>query len=152
MKPVVIGGALAVAILVGGCAGSSNSSEPTAPSPAVAPAPAPGGGEVTGSWSGRDDTNTVNVTWELTQSGASVTGVSAFNQQGEGGSGNVTGTVNGSTFSFRDAYSSVRMGTNTCALTVTGDLTIRGTTTAGPYDGTNSCSGALRGTLSFTKR
>ena len=118
------GAMMLAGVLMAGCGSSSGTaSNPAAPSAAPLTA--------TGIWIGRDQLST--VTWVLTQTGATV-----------------TGTVSNDVFSFTDTYSALSNG---CSLTVSGDFTISAAAMAGPYHGTDSCSGPFGpDRITFTKQ
>ena len=135
------GAVMLAGVLMAGCGSSSGAAaNPAAPSVAAL--------TVTGTWIGRDQLST--VTWVLTQTGASVTGASTDNDQRYVGQGTLKGTVTDGVFSFTDTYPALSNG---CSLTVLGDFTINGAAMAGPYHGTDSCSGPFGPDhIAFTKQ
>ena len=143
---------LACAVLLAGCGGGSTASSgsPTSPSGVSANA-STSVASLAGKWLGRDEGRST-ITWTLTQDGGTVSGTSSFVEPGSGGGGTVTGTVSGSTFTFTDTYPTLLGANQTCSATLHGQLTINGAGMSGPYTGTNSCTGAFEGQVSFTKQ
>jgi len=129
-------------ILTAACAGGSSSS-PTGPSAPV---------DLTGAW---DEGTGGNLTWQLSQNGATVSGSSAFSQEngpflgGVSGQGVIAGTVSNGTFTFTDTVAT--LSKPNCSMMVSGQLTLSGARTmAGRYTEVDSCNGAVLGSTGGT--
>ena len=121
---------------------------------------------ISGTWAGatQDSTGTmmgaglsasmmVNMTWQITQTGNTFAGVMQF--AGHGGSGTVSGTINGKTATFTMTMPSGSMMTAACTATGTGtfDMDDFMTQMRGTYSGSNTCAGPFdRGQMAMTRR
>jgi hypothetical protein len=129
-----------------GCGGGSGSNlSPPTPTPISTI-------DVTGTW---DEATGGNLTWQLRQTGSSVTGSSQFAQDNGpflgavSGQGTLSGTVSNSTFTFTD--SAPTLSKPNCSLVATGQLTFSSSTLmTGRYTEVDSCNGAVLGTTGGT--
>jgi hypothetical protein len=138
---------IALAVFVGACGGSDGG--PAAPPPAAT--------DLTGRWS---EANGGSVSWTLTQTGTTVAGTSSYSENNGrylgaiSGDGIVSGSINGRQLTFTDTYATVSKPN--CSVQVTGTLSIDGQTMSGRYTETDSCNGAvlgtINGTIAFRKR
>jgi len=97
------------------------------------------------------------MTWQLTQSGTSVSGTMTMTDTSTKvtGRGTVSGTVSGSSLQFSV---SVLVGGfdspyNACSASVAGTVTISSASLNGTYEGSSSCNGAITsGQLTLNKQ
>jgi hypothetical protein len=130
--------------------GSKEESTPTSPSPSV---------NLTGTFAGTvsDASGPGRMTWQLTQSGAQVTGTFTATDDTSGVA--VTGDVSGT---LSDTNLPVRMNTpagrlpapyTNCSIASEGTAQVTSTTINGTYTGRNSCTGTFgTGRFSLTKQ
>lgn len=153
---------LATALATVACGG--NSMMPSAMS--SMPAGSTSGTAISGTWGGSmsDSSGTMmgagmsasmmgNMSWQITQTGNEFTGTMQF--PGHGGSGMVTGTINGRTATFTMTMPTGSMMTATCTATGTGtfDMDNFMTQMHGTYSGSNTCTGAFHnGQMSMNRR
>lgn len=125
--------------------GSSGSASPTAPSPA---APAVNLG---GAWSGtaKDSSGPGRMTWQLTQSGSTVSGTLTMSDDVTQvtGQGTLSGTLSGSTlqFSLTIPAGGFSGSDSACSLSASGSASASASTISGTFSGTNTCGGSLTG-------
>lgn len=141
---------LAAIVLAGtaACGGGSGSS-PTSPgSPVV----------LSGTYSGsaQDTSGPGRMTWQVSQSGTSVSGTATLVDTATNTTltGTISGSVSGSTLTFQIAVASGASPTpgSSCSASSSGTAQVTATTINGTYTGTNSCTGAFsNGTLSLSK-
>jgi hypothetical protein len=84
------------------------------------------------------------MTWQLTQTGSSVTGSMGFSgMPGSMMRGTMSGTISGNTLTFSMDMPSGSMMSGTCSAHAVGTMQLNGTsmTMTGTYSGTNSCAG-----------
>ena len=159
---VALTGALAGAACTGSSAGSGNSMmAPTVPTTSA-------GSAMAGTWVGTasDSTGTMmgaglsssmmgNMTWQISQTGNTFTGVMQFpGYGGMGGVMTVSGTINGRTATFTMTMPGGSMMTATCSAVANGtfDLDDLMTQMHGTYSGSNSCTGPFnQGQMSMTR-
>jgi len=104
--------------------------------------------DLTGTW---NETPGGDLTWVLTQTGSNVTGSTSFSQDSGpnlgavSGKGIMSGTVSSGLFNFTDTYATLSKAN--CSMTVSGQMTINGTTMSGRYTEVDSCNGAVLGTV-----
>jgi hypothetical protein len=106
---------------------------------------------VSGTWKGStaDSSGVLQVTFVLSQNGATVTGTGTFTG-GANGNGTFTGTV--STTSNNLSFNIAGSGAG-CTLSSSGSGSVTGNTFSGNYTGTNSCVGPLaNGVIALTKQ
>jgi len=156
----LLGVIVAAALATVACgAGSMMPSSPSMPSGQTSSA-------VSGTWAGAasDSTGTMmgagmsasmmgNMTWQITQTGNTFTGFMQF--PGYGGSGTVSGTINGKTATFTMTMPIGSMMTATCTATGNGtfDMDDLMTQMHGTYSGSNTCAGPFdHGQMSMTRR
>src|SRR5262245_1774205 len=152
MRHIIAAAALAVAI---GCAASVV--PPTTPSPAAPPI-APRPIVLDGTWNGRgiDSKGETSVSWQLTQTGTSVSGtVRTLAVDPEDGScnschrnkrGTITGTISGSTLTISMFFAAGADGDPTpeCSATLTGSAAdIADNSIAAAYSGSDTCEGPV---------
>lgn len=146
--------ALLLASLVCGCGGGPAS--PTQPTPT----PTPGTpGSLTGTWSGpaSDSSGPGQMTWQITQDGASFSGTLTIidTSTSLGGRGSISGAVSGSSirFSLNVPVNGFDSPYGACTSDVSGDGQASATSITGSYSGTNSCGGAIAaGQLTLSKQ
>ena len=144
--------------------GTACGSSPTTPSTSATPM------SVTGTWvgSGLDSSSTLGagsmmgqtgagtMTWQLTQTGSTVTGSLGFSGMPAGMPGSFTGTMDQDDMVFTfDTPPMGAMMSSGCAAHVTGTVHLdeQTMTMTGTYDGTNSCYGAFAdGLMTMTHR
>jgi hypothetical protein len=134
------GSLVLVSIVVAGCGGGGSTagttvSTPTSPTVTVS--------DLTGAWT---ETTGGALTWQLTQSGGTVTGTSSYTQgsgplTGASVRGAISGSVASSTFTFTDSSTSISRPN--CTIVATGSLTISGSQMTGRYTETDTCDGAV---------
>lgn len=114
---------------------------------------------LTGTWRGTadDSTGPGELTWQVTQSGASFSGTLTARDTFTGvtGRGAVTGTLDGTAlqFSMTIAAGGFDAPFDGCTTTASGQGTATASTVSATYSGTNSCSGAIAsGQLALTKQ
>jgi hypothetical protein len=96
------------------------------------------------------------MTWQLEQSGASVSGSLTMTDSTTGisGQGTVSGTLSGATLNFTLRVPAGGFGGSwaSCTVDVTGSAQVGGSSMTGTYTGSNSCSGSIQaGQLTLTK-
>jgi hypothetical protein len=109
--------------------------------------------DVTGTWSGRaSDTldGAVTFTFDLTQTGGSVTGTFAARKPPNvRANGTITGTMSGATLTYR-IYVPTFSG---CSVTINGTANVSAAALSGTYTGISTCSGPFSdGLLSLAKQ
>ena len=141
-----LGLALFLAAIVAGCGGSGSSTGPT------------GSGSITGyagTWVGSMSESggammgsgtmggmmTGQATWQMTQTGANVTG--SMDMSGFRGTGQmaITGTISGQTMTFTMNIPAGGMPDAGCVAKGNGTAQMNGNTMTGTYSGSNTCSG-----------
>lgn len=112
--------------------------------------PSPGPSiSLTGAWTGAasDSSGPGKMTWQLQQSGDSVSGTVTMTdtETGESGQGTLSGTVSGSDLSFtlRVPVGGFSGPYASCSSEVTGRAQFGASSITGTYAGTNSCSGYI---------
>lgn len=150
-KGVVV--AASVLFLASTACGGGSGSSPSAPAP-ISPTPTPTSPtDVTGIW---DESTGGDLTWQLVQTGSTVTGSSRFSQQSGplgavSGQGMLSGTLSNGTFAFTDNAS--MLSKPDCSVVVTGQLTLSSSTEmSGRYSEVDSCGGAVLGSAGGTIR
>lgn len=83
------------------------------------------------------------MTWQLTQSGPTVTGSMSFSGMQGMSPGSFLGTMSGSDLTFTLDMPMSSMMSVGCSAHATGTAHIDGTTMTGTYTGSNSCSGTF---------
>lgn len=147
MAAMVVAG---VAGLGAACGGTT----PTSPSAAMTTS-------MTGAWAGlaSDSSTTMGtgammgqvglgtMTWQLTETGTTVTGVMSFSGMRGGTPGVFTGTVSGDDITFTMVLPSGSMMSAGCTAQATGALHVNRSTMTmiGSYQGTNACTGPFTG-------
>src|SRR5438128_2215893 len=123
--------ACVVVVLCGGCGGGGgNGSTPSTPSTA----------NISGAWVGIK--GATNVTWQLTQTGNTVTGSSLVIDQSNiyvgpnGVRGSITGTIDNNVFTYIDSYTTLAVAN--CTETDSGRLQITGSSLSGTNTENNS--------------
>ncbi len=127
--------------------------------PTSATSPTSGTSTVSGTWIGpaSDSTGTMmgagmspsmmgNMTWQITQTGNTFTGVMQFpGYGGMGGAMTVSGTLNGHTATFTMTMPGGSMMTATCSAVATGTIDFNDLMTEmhGTYTGSNNCTGSF---------
>ena len=163
MRPaiaLVLTGALTAAAC-GGSPARGPMMSPAAPTPV-------GGSTINGVWAGTADDSTgtmmgaglsrsmmSNMTWQITQTGNTFTGVMQFPGSQGMGVMTVSGTITGRTATFTMTIPGGSMMTATCTAIASGtfDLDDLMTQMHGSYSGSNSCTGAFdHGEMSMTRR
>ena len=97
------------------------------------------------------------MTWQLTQSGTSISGTMSMTDTSTKvtGRGTVSGTVSGSSLQFTVSVLAGGFDSpyNTCSASVSGNATISSASVTGTYGGSSSCSGAITsGQLTLNKQ
>lgn len=97
------------------------------------------------------------MTWQLTQSGTSVSGTMTMTDTSTKvtGRGTVSGTISGSSLQFSVSVLPGGFDSpyNTCSASVEGNATISSSSLTGTYGGSSSCSGAITsGQLTLNKQ
>jgi hypothetical protein len=145
--------ALAALALLAACGGDRASDDPSSPTGPTPPA------SLTGTYAGTvsDASGPGRLTWRLTQSNADVSGTFTARDDVSGitADGSVTGTVSGSSLTFR-----MTAGAGTlpppfasCSLDLNGTAQVTAAAIDGTYTGRNSCTGPFaNGRLSLTKQ
>jgi hypothetical protein len=115
--------------------------------------------DLAGTWTGSasDSSGPGEMTWQLTQTGASFSGTLTMADAGSGyrGRGSVSGSVSRSTIRFS---MSVPVGGfddpwSACSADVTGDGQATSSSLTAGYSGSNSCTGAIAsGQLALTRQ
>ena len=167
MKALRLVATFVTATLVGGCGSPAtpSGSPPTAPPPAPAPATL----DLGGLWSGmaNDSQGPSTVAWQLTQTGANVTGTVKTNavDPNDGScsschrnkSGSVTGTLNGSTLTLTLFFAAGADGDPTPACSATlnasaASVSPSSSTLVASYAGSDTCEGAFaNGTMTMRR-
>jgi hypothetical protein len=145
------------------CGGSTSSSgggggttTPTEPTPTTF-------SNIAGTWSGSaydvsgNSSGPGSMTWQITQTGASFSGILTITDAGTNatGRGTVSGTVNGTALSFSmsvpaGGFDNPFAG---CSVTLSGTGVAADTSINGNYSGSSSCSGAISaGLLTLIKQ
>jgi len=93
------------------------------------------------------------MTWQLTQSGSTVTGSMSFSGMQGGRAGSFSGTMSGEVMTLVMDLPSGSMMSSGCSARATGTAHVTGTTMTGSYTGSNSCTGAFtNGQMTMTRR
>ena len=93
------------------------------------------------------------MTWQLTQSGSTVTGSMSFSGMQGGRPGSFSGTMSGDDMTLTMDLPSGSMMSSGCSARATGTARVSGTTMTGTYGGSNSCTGAFtNGQMTMTRR
>lgn len=129
-----------------GCGG------PTAPSSPAPPA-------IAGVWTGQitDTSGPAEATWQLTQSGASISGSVALLDPATGFQvrGSVSGTLGGSAlqFSLTVPVGGFDAPYSNCSADIVGDAQATSSSIVGEFSGTNSCTGPISsGRVTLSRR
>ena len=134
---------------------------PTQPSPTQPSPTQPSGNpaNLAGMWSGSasDSSGPGQLTWQLTQTGTSLTGTLVITDTGTGysGRGTVSGTLSGSSIGFSMSVPSGGFDGPyaSCTASLSGDGQATSSSIMGTYSGSNSCSGAIAsGQLTLNKQ
>lgn len=140
--------ALVLGMVGAACKGGS-SSTPTAPSPA----------NITGTWSGSasDSSGPGTMTWQLTQSASSFSGILTMTDSSTNvtGRGTVSGTVSGPSLQFSLSVPAGGFDSPyaSCASTVSGSGSASSTSITGTYNGSSTCTGTIgSGQLTLNKQ
>ena len=148
--------AVALAAFTAACGNNS----PTGPS-GMTPA------SMAGTWAGSssDSSNSMGagsmmgqaglgaMTWQLTQSGSTVTGSMSFSGMQGGRAGSFSGTMSGEDMTLMMDLPSGSMMSSGCSARATGTARVSGTTMTGSYSGSNSCTGSfVNGQMTMTRR
>jgi hypothetical protein len=148
------------AVLVMGFAAACGGNSPAAPSAPVS---------VSGTWSGTasDSSSSMGagsmmgqvgagtMTWQLAQSGSTVTGSMSFSGMSGQMPGSFSGTMSGQDMTFTMNLPAGSMMSAGCSAQATGTAHLNGTTMTmtGTYSGSNSCNGAFsNGQMTMTHR
>lgn len=147
---------LAITVLSSAC-GDGGTPSPTQPSGPTTPSTDPI--SVSGTWSGTatDSSGPGQLTWQLTQSGMSLSGTLVMTDTATGysGRGTVSGTVTGSSvqFSMTVPAGGFDVPYGSCTANVSGAGQATSSSITGTYSGSNSCSGAIAsGQLTLNKQ
>src|SRR6187402_1465126 len=152
-RGVVPTSAFALVAGLAACSGGGSSS-PSAPS-----TPSPSTVSVSGGWSGTatDSSGPGRMTWQLAQSGSTLTGTLTMTDDATGvtGRGSVAGTVTGATIQF--SVNVLAGGFDgdyaACTAAVSGSGSASATAITASYTGSNSCNGAVAsGQLNLSKQ
>ena len=108
-----------------------------------------------GSMMGQADMGT--MTWQLTETGSTMTGAMSFSGTGMQGRmpGSFLGTMSGDDMTFAMGLTTGSMMSSGCSSNATGTARVNRTTMTmtGPYSGSNSCSGAFtNGQMTMNRR
>ena len=148
------------AVLLAAFTAACGNSSPTGPS-GMTPA------SMAGTWAGSssDSSNSMGtgsmmgqaglgaMTWQLTQSGSTVTGSMSFSGMQGGRPGSFSGTMSGDDMTLTMDLPSGSMMSSGCSARATGTARVSGTTMTGTYGGSNSCTGAFtNGQMTMTRR
>ena len=153
---------LALALLVfisadacGGSGGSSTQPSPTSPTSPSASGPV----SLSGTWSGSasDSSGPGQMSWQVTQAGASFSGTVTITDTGTGlgGRGSVSGTLSSSSIHFSISIPAGGFDSPyaACTANVSGDGQASTSSITGTYSGSNSCAGAITsGQLTLNKQ
>lgn len=136
---------LLVAALAFGASVACSKSSPASPTP-----PSTSTLNLTGTWGGSaiDSTGPGVMTWQLTQSGTSVTGsvVIADSLSVTIARGTLSGTLSGSSLQFTVTIPAGGFdGNASCSGSFTGTASATASSLSGSYAGTQSCTGAFSG-------
>jgi hypothetical protein len=129
--------AILAATLLAAC---SRGLSPVEPAPLV---------DVTGSWSGTasDSSGHGEMTWELVQAEASISGAFSMRdaETGYGARGSASGTVSGTRvrFKLKVPIGGADGPWAACTIEVEGDIEATTASLSGNYSGSNSCGGAI---------
>ena len=134
-----------VSVACGSGGGSSGSTTQPSPAPATGAGPSV---DASGTWSGRvtDSSGAGGMVLQLTQSGSSVSGSVTITDTSTGltARGTVSGTVSGAVVHLSIAIPAGGFETQpSCTGNASGDAQVSGTSMAGTYTGSNSCTGAV---------
>lgn len=151
MRPMARLFALAALVLVVACnRGAEDPPSPTGPTPPA---------NVSGTYAGTvaDASGPGRLTWRLTQASADVSGTFTATDDVSGltAGGNVTGTLAGSTLTFRmtAAAGTLPPPFANCSLDLNGTAQVAGSAIDGTYTGRNSCTGPFAsGRLSLMRQ
>ncbi len=95
------------------------------------------------------------MTWQLTQSGSTVTGSMSFSGMQGGRPGSSSGTMSGDDMTVTMDLPTGSMMSSGCWARATGTARLNGTTMTmtGTYSGSNSCTGSFtNGQMTMTRR